>query len=133
MNNTFKYLFNLAFDKEISIVVDKNINIPFASPKRRLVVVNSYKPFPLAHEIAHIINNDPGVLYLTCSRSSIEGDANKLAVRLLAEYYFQEIEPEQYDIDRFIECYHIPQYLREYCFKIISYWFTKESIIWIRS
>lgn len=69
----------------------------------------------------HCYVNDPGVLYFTCSRSSIEGDANKLAVRLLAEYYFQEIEPEQYDIDRFIECYHIPQYLREYCFKIISY------------
>lgn len=119
MNNTVKYLFNLAFDNQISIIVDKRINVPFASTKRRLAVVNNYEAFPLAHEIAHILNNDPGVLYFTCSKDAIEGDANKLAVKLLAEYYFQELEPEQYNVDRFIEYYRIPSYLRDYCLKII--------------
>lgn len=120
MNNTFTYLAKIAFDHDISIIIDKKISVPFASLKRRLVVVNNNEPFPLAHEIAHIFNNDPGVLYFTCSKSSIEGDANKLAVKLLAEYYFQELEPEQYNVDKFIEFYKIPSYLREYCLKIIK-------------
>lgn len=120
MNNTFTYLAKIAFDHDISIIIDKKINVPFASLKRRLVVVNNNEPFPLAHELAHIFNNDPGVLYFTCSKSSIEGDANKLAVKLLAEYYFQELEPEQYNVDRFIEFYKIPYYLRDYCLKVIK-------------
>lgn len=121
MNNTTKYLFNFAYDNQISIILDKKINVPFSDPKRRLVVINNYEPFPLAHEIAHILNDDPGILYFTQSKSSIEGGANKLAVKLLAEYYFDELDPELYNIDTFIRYYHIPTYLRDYCFDVIKW------------
>lgn len=121
MNSTFRFLFNLAFENGASVIVDSMVPVPFYNAKRKLIVVNDYQPFKMAHEVAHMLTEtkDSAVLYLTYSKASIEGNANRLAIKLLARYYFEDLDKEKYNVDRFMKCYQIPSYLRDYCIKAI--------------
>lgn len=122
---TMDFLEQLTSDHNIKILETKQLkpDTPSSSNvKKRKVVLNMLTPnknelpFQLAHEIAHILNNDSGILYFssTSNHSKIETNANKLAIKILMKYYFAEIPEDECNVDNFMDYYCIPKYLRDY-------------------
>lgn len=97
MNSTLQYLFNYAFSNKIGVTVTNNLSPTTPSMSRSsnqtiLINLNWHNqneiPFIFAHEIAHLLNNDVGILYYTSSnsRSKIETSANIKAIEILTNY-----------------------------------------------
>lgn len=121
-NEIFNHLFNYALANDIGVTVTKKLcpSTPsFVDVKNRHVIVNSnYKnkrqlPFQLAHEIAHILNNDGEfqIIYFSIARYGIELEANKLAIKLVAPFYLAEKENDQINYVDFMQEFCIPHHL----------------------
>lgn len=127
---TFDYLLSLAKDLKIKVVkrfTDKYGNplpndMPSASDayKRKIIInMNWHDPRELSlilgHEISHVINGDTGICYYTSfSKIKTESVANKLAIRMIMDYYFDEMDPETINIDAFMDYYAIPHSYYDY-------------------
>ena len=123
MNNVITYLFNLAFDTGISFIwTDKlKSNTPScAIPEMNKIIINSSwhnqneLPFQIAHEIAHVLNRDEGVLYYSSysSHSKTEANANNKAIDILLKYVDETSELSG-NYSAFMEVYGIPYLLEE--------------------
>lgn len=118
MNDLIKYLLDYAFDREINLVLAKELDPSFPScaiSARRSILINlNWKnhnelPFIIAHEIAHILEDDPGVCYYSSatSRVKIEARANSRAIGLMLGY----CQVNDIDVDNplaFCDCFGVP-------------------------
>lgn len=137
---TFSYLLRLAKKLDIKVVqryTDKNgfllpSNIPSASntQKRKIIMNMNWSnpvelPLILAHEEAHILNGDSGICYYTSiSKMKTEASANKLAISILMDYYFDEMDPQEINILSFMDCYAIPSYYYDFISEKLENKFT---------
>lgn len=126
---TVTYLLNWALDHDISYVLTSELSsfTPSCSlPSKRKMIINSNwhdkseLPFQIAHEIGHILNKDSGKQYFCLANTTnpVENKANHAGIKLLIEYYFADVPKEQWNVNNFINYYHIPSELEDWC---ISY------------
>lgn len=130
MDQSLNYLIGVAWDAKIGLQFCKlSPTTPsVASVDQRLIILNTnwYNQkelsFQLAHEIAHILNQDSGILYYTTAvnHSKIEGCANVGAIKLLIPFYFDNCENNLLNVDNFMENFAIPGYLRDKCIDLIK-------------
>lgn len=77
--------------------------------------------FQLAHEIAHILNNDPdNVAFYHATfkgRSYYEAAANERAVDLLIPIYCSSLDRSKISVCNFMETFCVPPYLEDCIFK----------------
>lgn len=117
MHHIMEYLFDIAINNGIAIVkVDELApETPSISLKKRRAVVlnmNWYNsneiPFILAHEMAHMLNNDSFVLYTSSAISKIEmeGATNRYAISMLINY--SKIEDTNLNPVQFMEQFGVP-------------------------
>lgn len=96
-NNLVQWLMNWAFDHGISVTMTSEIkkDLPHcASAAKKAVVINmnygnkNEIPFALAHEIGHVVDDDPGVRYYSSAtlHDKAEYRANQFAIKLLKQY-----------------------------------------------
>lgn len=97
MNDLVNYLLNFAFDQGIGSILTKEPAPDFPScaiSENRMIIINlnwhhPYElPFIIAHEIAHVLEGDPGTCYYSSSTTRIkaEGRANERAIELILNY-----------------------------------------------
>lgn len=126
MNNYLQNVLSYAFNQGIGITLCRDFS-PYtpsgANPKRKQIVINMkwYKPQQLpyiaAHETAHVLNEDSGLLYFSgTAKTSIEAKANRGAIDILTPIYFQDIEKECVDMYAFINKFEIPTFMEDYVF-----------------
>lgn len=122
-NNLVQWLMNWAFDHGISVTMTSEIkkDLPHcASAVKKAVVINmNYGnsgeiPFALAHEIGHVVDDDPGVRYYSSAtlHDKAEYRANVFAIKLLRQYCLDN----DIDCSNNIDFYHrfgIPERLLE--------------------
>lgn len=91
-------------------------------PYRKIIMNLNWKdkheiPFQLAHEIAHIFNNDEynQILYYTNVRShyKVERNAHSSAIDILLPYYYETTSIEDLNPLQFCELFKVPIYLLE--------------------
>lgn len=130
LDYTFEYLLNIADELDIKVVQrfsDKSgnplpSNMPSASDSEKHKIIlnmNWYNPqeipLMLAHELSHVINGDTGICYYTSvSTIKTEASANKLAIKMLIDYFFAEAEPEYINVCQFMNYYCIPSEFYEF-------------------
>jgi len=113
-----QFLLNYALDHSISFesVPGLKPDTPsFAITDKRFIVLNMNwhnkreLPFQVAHEIGHVLNNHPGVLYYSspASNTKIEAEANSTAVDLLIDYC-KSIDLYHMDVYKFMDRFAIP-------------------------
>lgn len=96
-NNLVQWLMNWAFDHGISVTMTSEIrkDLPHcASAAKKAVVINmNYGnkeeiPFALAHEIGHVVDNDPGIRYYSSAtlHDKAEYRANYFGIQLIQQY-----------------------------------------------
>lgn len=118
MDNVLKYLLNYALENKIGFITIPNAEpdwIPVAIPEKRLILVNMQwhnkkeLPFMVAHELGHIMNEQP------CSQYSsntlllkAERAADNFAIGLLIKYC-QEDNISFNDPYNFMEQFAIPE------------------------
>lgn len=124
----------IAYDKGFSVILDDRFTShtpSAANPFTNTIVINEnwYKPeqlsFQLAHELGHLINKDgtSACLYFSPSKSGIEGNANRTAIRLLLPLYLEEKDKEQVNITKFMNDLDMPHYLEDMVEKeILNYY-----------
>ncbi|QER67607.1 ImmA/IrrE family metallo-endopeptidase [Paucilactobacillus nenjiangensis] len=119
MNKVITYLLNLAMENMIGIdlapLSPETPSMAIADENRIIINMNWHNqkelPFQIAHEIAHILNHDDGVLYFTtyASKSKYEVHANLTAVDLLIDYYnMYKGDIENVNVVNFMEQFGIP-------------------------
>lgn len=100
---------------------------PSASYKYMKIAMNSnwHNPnetvFQLAHEIAHIINQDDCIAFYHASYASqerIEREANVEAIKLLVPIFFDM--GYKRNVIKFMQVFHIPNYLFDNVYKIME-------------
>lgn len=121
---------NVALDHGIGIECTSELSPDtpsVASPETRCMIVNlnwhdpQQLPYQAAHEIAHILNQDAGALYLfSLSRISIEGAANRGAINILVPIYFDGIDGHDANVERFMEAFQIPGTMWDWCEEAIN-------------
>lgn len=99
MDNVLKWLMNYCLDNEIGIIYGNDLppsapSDSYCNPK--LVIFNdnyhneNEKPFMMAHEIGHVIEENPEYYHLAyLGKEKGEYSANKFAIELLHEYCFE--------------------------------------------
>lgn len=97
MNEYLTAVLNVAFNHNISYEIFNNLGKKTPStalPKVRRIAINAnwgdsnQLPFIVAHEIAHVINDDDGYLsFHTNNAFKIEASANKTAIKILLHEY----------------------------------------------
>lgn len=121
-------LLNFALDQGIAIQLTSDLSpdaVSIAFPNRRMIIINSnwrdqtQLPFVVAHEIGHIMNGDPTIAYFHPSKTKVEAGANQWAVNELLELYCQDVDQEHFNQVRFMECFHIPDYLNDYIAEVV--------------
>ncbi len=124
MNNYLQRILSFAFTHGIGITLCRDFS-PFtpsgANPERKQIVINmrwhrpQQLPYITAHEIAHILNEDSGLLYFSgTAKTAIEGQANRGAIDILIPIYFQDIEKEFADMYAFMNEFEIPGFMEDY-------------------
>lgn len=124
-DNSLDYLLDLADDLKIKVIqryTDNNGNylpphLPSAaSAEQRKILLNmnwynpQELPLILGHEISHIINGDTDICYYnSLSKIKTENIANKMAINMLMDYYFDDLDNDQINIETFMDYYQIPQ------------------------
>ncbi|HAT53943.1 MAG TPA: ImmA/IrrE family metallo-endopeptidase [Lactobacillus sp.] len=122
MENLFDSLLEYAKNKHITIIQSNVLSPttpPAANPALRKVLINlnweqkNQIPFQLAHEIGHVLNDDPGILYncTQASHNTIEFAASKRGISLLIDLYFADISIKDANSTRFVQQLCIPPYL----------------------
>jgi Zn-dependent peptidase ImmA (M78 family) len=118
MDDAINYLLNFAMKQKIGFVWTNLLapDTPSAADcKEREIVINANwhnqkeLPFVIAHEIAHVLNKDMGILYFTSSssKSQIESNANAGAIKILVDYC-DKLGLEHYNIIKFMDVFGIP-------------------------
>lgn len=131
-SNTVTYLFNYAMAHDIQFEATHQLHPGTPSCCRtsiRKMIINLNNdeeglPMEIAHEIGHILNGDKGKFYFCGENSSspIEVNAHKTGIKILANYYFEDIPKEDWNIDNFMLYYCIPSSYRDW---VIEYLATK--------
>ena len=96
-NNLVQWLMNWAFDRGISVTFSPYLpsSLPHcASASKRKVLMNwkygnpDEIPFALAHEIGHVVDDDPGIRYYKSAtlHDKAEYRANLFGISLLKQY-----------------------------------------------
>lgn len=118
MDDVINYLLNFAMKNKIGFVWT-DLLTPYTSSaadcKNREIVINGNwhnkkeLPFMIAHEIAHILNKDMGILYFTSnsSKSHIESNANAGAINILVDYC-DKLGLSRYNAIKFMDVFGIP-------------------------
>ncbi|TLF41000.1 ImmA/IrrE family metallo-endopeptidase [Lacticaseibacillus zeae] len=107
-----------AFDHGISVEfarMDRE-QTPVVNTIRKLIILNSdwpnknKFPFQAAHELGHILNGDRGQFHYIprLFRSGVESRANQTALSLIVPMYFDEIDTENANVDKFMEDLAVP-------------------------
>ncbi|WCG36369.1 ImmA/IrrE family metallo-endopeptidase [Companilactobacillus farciminis] len=134
INSVTRKLMAIAYDKGFSVILDDRFTShtpSAANPFTNTIVINEnwYKPeqlsFQLAHELGHLINKDMTnvCLYFSPSKSGIEGNANRTAIRLLLPIYLDGKDKEQVNITKFMGDLDMPHYLEDMVEKeILNYY-----------
>lgn len=134
INSVTRKLMAIAYDKGFSVTLDDRFTShtpSAANPFTNTIVINEnwYKPeqlsFQLAHELGHLINKDRTnvCLYFSPSKSGIEGNANRTAIRLLLPIYLDGKDKEQVNITKFMDDLDMPHYLEDMVEKeILNYY-----------
>lgn len=99
-----------------------------SKPKRRKMVINmnwhdqAELPFQVAHEIGHILNKDKGKIFFCLANTTdpVENKANHVGLKLLIDFYFKDVPEEQWNISNFINYYHIPAELEDWCINYLK-------------
>ena len=118
MDDAINYLLNFAMKQKIGFVWTNLLGptVPSAADceERKILINGNWHnqkelPFVIAHEIAHVLNKDMGVLYFTSSssKSQIESNANAGAVKILVDYC-DKLGLEHYNIIKFMDVFGIP-------------------------
>ena len=118
MDDAINYLLNFAMNHNIGFVWTDLLEPDTSSAadcKERKIVINGNwhnkkeLPFVIAHEIAHVLNKDMGVLYFTSSnsKSQIESNANAGAIKILVDYC-DNLGLEHYNVVKFMQVFGIP-------------------------
>lgn len=91
-----------------------------SDPSHKQIVINTnwhdpaQLPYQAAHEIAHVLHEDPGVLYFVpTAKSGCEADANRGAIDILVPMYFADVEPEDANVNDFLQAFSIPAYMHD--------------------
>lgn len=124
INSIMTSLMNVAFDNGYSVILESRFT-PYtpsaANPFTKTIVINDnwhnprQLPFQLAHELGHLLNKDENsaCLYFSPTKSGIEGNANRTAIRLLLPYYLDNNESEHVSSVEFMESLGMSQYLED--------------------
>lgn len=124
MNEYLKAVLNWGFEQGVGYQLCYRLSpvTPSGSnPKSKTVVINmnwhdpAQLPYQAAHEIGHVLNQDSGSLYMfTPSKVRYEGEANKRAIDILVPIYFEDVYPEDANIQEFLDSFHIPEKMRDW-------------------
>lgn len=138
MNEYLTQVFRYAWDHKIGIECSDlfSPNTPCGSnPAHRLIVINTnfhdqqQLPYQAAHEVSHVLNQDDGCLYLfTYSKTSIEGAANKRAIDILVPIFFEDIMPEDANINNFLQAFHIPSKMTDWSIESIQNYYQNVDL-----
>lgn len=138
MNDFLNQVLNYAWDNKIGIQCSDLFcpNTPCGSnPSNRMIVINTnfhdqqQLPYQAAHEVAHILNQDDGCLYMfTYSKTSMEGRANKRAIDILVPIFFEDIMPEQANVNDFLETFHIPSKMTDWATESIQNYYLNVDL-----
>lgn len=120
-NNLVQWLMNWAFDHGISVTMTSEIkkDLPHcASAAKKAVVINmNYGnsdeiPFALAHEIGHVVDDDPGVRYYNSAtlHDKAEYRANCFGIQLIQQYCDHE-DIHVINAVKFCEVFGVPSRL----------------------
>lgn len=131
MNNlTISYLFNYAMAHDIQFVATHLLNagtpsLCKTSIRKMIINLNNDEeglPLEIAHEIGHILNGDKGKFYFCGENSSspIEVNAHKTGIKILANYYFEDIPKEDWNIDNFMLYYCIPSSYKDWIIEYLA-------------
>ena len=122
MNEYLTAVLNVAFNHNISYEIFNNLGKKTpsaASPKERRIAINAnwvdsnQLPFIVAHEIAHVINDDDGYLsFHTSNTSKIEASANKTAIKILLHEYHRRNDAVPNYV-KFMQDFEIPDDLED--------------------
>lgn len=110
MNDLKIYLINYALQHDIGVIITDKLK-PYTTSQAdistRQIIINenwhrpSEVPFMIAHEIAHILNEDVGIVYYSsfANKTKVEHSANIKAIEILLDYCELQdltLEPEQF-------------------------------------
>lgn len=123
MDRTFSYLKKLASNLGVTIRYSYKMNNTTPSvydPYSNQIVLNMNATdmlFQFAHEIAHSLTRESCLLYKTSNifHSKAEYEANSLAIKILKDFYFKDVEIENRRIDNFMLYYKIPYNFWDLC------------------
>lgn len=133
MDDLLTKLLNYGMENGIGFNIEplKPETPPLVDTERRVMVLNSNwrnqkeLSMQVAHEIGHVMNGDVGTLhYSPCSDSSAEAGANRYAIKLLVPMYFDDIDQEDANEDRFMKDLAIPTWLKDEAHKEILEFYT---------
>ncbi|MFT8747233.1 ImmA/IrrE family metallo-endopeptidase [Liquorilactobacillus nagelii] len=129
MEQILSQLTAIAHQKKITIFWTKSLSATapsIACAKQKIIIMNQNwtRPheliFQLAHELAHLLLNDPTdqILYHTSASQliSIEYQTNQLAIRLLIPFYLNETAKSVINSQFFIQSFGLPQH----CSKLVE-------------
>ncbi|MCZ2733612.1 ImmA/IrrE family metallo-endopeptidase [Lacticaseibacillus rhamnosus] len=126
----FKQIVDYGRSHDIGFELSDNLDpyTPSASnPETRWVAINmnwhdqKQLPFHAAHEIEHIIHQDPKELYFfSNAKTRIEAEANRDAVGLLVPLYFDDIDEEDANLEKFMSAFNIPASMSGIALKAIE-------------
>lgn len=124
---TINYLIDFSAKNNIAVSLQHELPPDYpsvSSVEDRAIYINSNAPnapLQFAHELGHILNQDSGVLYFTAlSAIKTEAEATKTGLSILLDYYLQENDIDDFNIDNFIRLYQVPTQFVDYIYKLIN-------------
>ncbi|WP_288531889.1 ImmA/IrrE family metallo-endopeptidase [uncultured Secundilactobacillus sp.] len=122
MNEYLEAMLNVAFEHGIGyqLIGFLGTHTPSgANPDSKRIAINTswYRPnqlpFIVAHEIAHILHEDEGILYFhTTYKAKLEGGADRTAVNLLVHEYHRRNDAVPNYV-KFMQDFEIPDDLED--------------------
>lgn len=130
-NVSATYLANYAMQNGISFIgtsaLHKDTPSCSDTDKRKIIInlnVSNPNEIPLhmAHEIGHILNKDHGKQYFCLDNKSSppEVSATKTGIKILADYYFEEIPEDEWNAETFMNYYCIPPSYRDWIYHYLK-------------
>lgn len=123
MDDILTQVLNYGFDRGIGIYMLqlKPWTKPQANSEANAIVLNTNwhnkkeLAFQAAHEIAHLLDGDRGVLYYATkpAKTAAEGEANRTALKIVVPMYFADTDPEDANLHAFMSDLAIPCWLED--------------------